>query len=275
MTISLQKASLWKRISAYLFDVIIAVMVTVGFATALAGVLNYDGYTEQLGSYYAEYEKDGIDFDISDEDYNKLSEEEKAKYEEAKQAFASDERVLALYNTMFNVTLAIAGGSLLLTHLILYFAIPLFFKNGQTLGKKIFGLAVIRTNCVKATNPVLFIRAIVGQCAMETMVPALLLIMIFFGVLGSVGTITLFLLLALQLGVMIATKTNSTIHDLLTDTVVVDFASQQIFETEEARIAFIEEMQREEVQSQHTYSFYKKTEETEETQTDEIPSSKE
>ena len=153
MTISLQKASVWKRISAYLFDVIISVMVTVGFATALASILNYDGYTEQLKSYYAEYEQDGIDFDISDEDYNKLSEEEKAKSQAAKEAFAKDERVLALYDTMFNTTLVIIGGSLLLTHLILYFAVPLLFKYGQTLGKKIFGLAVIRTHCVKATPP--------------------------------------------------------------------------------------------------------------------------
>ena len=37
----------------------------------------------------------------------------------------------------------------------------------------------------------------------------------------------------LNLGVIIYTPTNSTIHDLLCDTVVVDIASQEIFETEE------------------------------------------
>ena len=56
--------------------------------------------------------------------------------------------------------------------------------------------------------------------------------------LGLIGIVMLFLLLVLQIGVMIYTKTNSSIHDLLSDTVVVEYASQQIFETEEDLIAY-------------------------------------
>ena len=37
----------------------------------------------------------------------------------------------------------------------------------------------------------------------------------------------------LQVAMLIVTKTNSSIHDLLADTVVVDYVSQQIFETQE------------------------------------------
>lgn len=266
MTVTLQKANIWKRISAYMFDAIICFMVAVGFAAVLASAFQYDGYTKQLENYYQEYETYyGIDFDITEEDFNKLSQEQKDVYETAQKAFSTDENVLKLYDTMFYVTLAIISGGVLISHLILYFAVPLFFKDGKTLGKKIFGLAVVRTNCVKITTPVLFIRSIIGQCAMETLVPVLLFTMIFFGLLGSVGVITLFLLLALQIGVMIATKTNSSIHDLLTDTAVVDFASQIIFESEEARIAYIEEMHRQEAAEKEQYPFYKRDEDSAET----------
>ena len=113
------------------------------------------------------------------------------------------------------------------------FVVPLLFKNGQTLGKKIFGLAVVRSNSVKATGPAMFIRAIIGKCTMETMVPICILIMIVSGKLGSIGLIVLALIAILQAAMMISTRTNSCIHDLISDTVVVDYASQRIFESNE------------------------------------------
>ena len=80
---------------------------------------------------------------------------------------------------------------------------------------------------------------------METMVPVLLVLMLFFGMLGGVGVITLGLFGILQIVVMIVTQTNSSIHDLLSDTVVVDMASQMIFDTDEERIAYLEAQQKE------------------------------
>ena len=57
------------------------------------------------------------------------------------------------------------GGGTFLAFLVWYFILPLLFGYGRTLGKKIFGLAVIRTNLVKVSNPVLFVRTIVGMFA--------------------------------------------------------------------------------------------------------------
>ena len=79
---------------------------------------------------------------------------------------------------------------------------------------------------------------------METMFPLLIVLMIYFGYLGIIGTVTLLLFFVLQLGVMIKTPTNSSIHDLLSDTMVVDLVSQRIFETEEERIDYLAEEQR-------------------------------
>ena len=236
MPVSIQKANLGKRIMAFIFDMILTVILAFGLATAMSAIVGYDKYEAQIQSYYDEYEdKYGIKIEgLTSEEYKKLSDEDKAKYEAAEDAWSKDQRVLKNYNMRFSLSLLIISIPLLLSYANTYFVVPLLFKNGQTLGKKIFGLAVIRTNCIKASNPVLFVRSILGFYTMETMVPVLMIVMIFFGMLGIVGIITIALLLLLEIIVIIATKTNSSIHDLLSDTVVVDYSSQQIFESQEA-----------------------------------------
>ena len=255
MSISLQKGNFWKRISAYLFDLILTVMIAVGIAAAMSAILKYDNYSKELETYYTKYETlYATDFDVTEEEYNALSEEAKANYQAASEAFGKDQNVKAVYAKMFSLTLVILSVSLLVSISLIYFVVPLLFKNGQTLGKKIFGLAVMRTNCVKLTPPILFVRSILGLYTIETMVPVLLVTMIYFGVMGIVGTMTIFLLLGLQVVVMAVTQTNSSIHDLLSDTVVVDMSSQEIFESQEELIAYKEAMQaREAAKAEQAY----------------------
>ena len=242
MSVGLQKANFWKRFSAFLFDIIFVVTLAVGLAAVLSLAFGYTNYSAKLQEYYTEYElKYAIDLDITEEAFNALSASQQEAYRTASQLFSQDERVLSVYYAMFYLSLAIAAISILISVLVVYFLVPLFFKNGQTLGKKIFGLAVMRTNCVKISNFVLFARTVFGLYTIEIMVPVLLITMIYFNVLGIVGTITIGLLLILEIVVMCITQTNSSIHDLLADTVVVEMSSQQIFETEEALIAYKQE----------------------------------
>ena len=86
------------------------------------------------------------------------------------------------------------------------------------------------------SSPVVFVRSIVGLYAMETMFPLIILMMIWFGMLGIIGTIILIGFAILQISCLISTQTNQSIHDLLTDSVVVDMASQTIYETNEELI---------------------------------------
>ena len=266
MTISLQKANFWKRISAYLLDFILTVILATGAAFVVSTIIDYDScsdaYTAKQEFYYEQAEeKYGIDLHISQADYDAMSETDRKAYdetsqlalEEINQLLNADNEFLALHSKMFTLTLLILSLSLLTSIFVLYFIVPLIFKNGQTIGKKIFGLGVIRTNFVKLTNPILFIRSIVGLYAMETMFPILMILMIFFQLLGIVGLIVILLLFIMQIGVMIATQTNSSIHDLLSDTVVVDFATQQIFETDEELIAFKQKQHEEEANKPNTY----------------------
>ena len=77
------------------------------------------------------------------------------------------------------------------------------------------------------------------------MIPVLLIIMIFFGSLGVVGTAVILGIAAVQVIVTGVTRHHRAIHDLLSDTVAVELASQMIFDSEEERIAYIEARHRE------------------------------
>ena len=248
MKFDIQRADPWKRISAFLFDAVMIVMVAVGIAAILSLFLSYGEHYDTLSAAEQEYaEKYGIDLGIAPEEYEKLSEEEKQKYEAADAEFAKDERVIYAYNMLLNLSLIILTMSLLLAFVALELVVPIFFKHGRTLGKKIFGLAVMRTNGVKLGGQAHFIRSIIGKYTMETMVPVYILLMIIFGNLGAVGTVLLILILLLEIFTMCYTKTRSTIHDLVSDTVVVDMASQMIFESEEELIAYKTRIHEEEV----------------------------
>ena len=225
-----------------MFDIIVTIMLAAGFAVIINVFAGYDQKAADLDAYRTQYEEIyGIDFDINEEDYSKLATEQQQVYMDAHKALQQDAGFQKAFQVIFNLTMLMYGGGALAGYIVWYFVIPLFFGYGRTMGKRIFGLAVIRTNCVKVSAPVLFIRTVVGMFAIETMMPLALLIMIWFNMMGIVGLITIGLLGILQLWVLISTKTNSSIHDLLTDTVVVEFMSQQIFDTQEDMLHFVQE----------------------------------
>ena len=82
MRYDFQRASMLKRIPAWILDMILLVTLTTGFMAGLAYVLNWDAQTAAMDSVYTRYEQDyGIDFGITDEEIANLSKEELAKYE--------------------------------------------------------------------------------------------------------------------------------------------------------------------------------------------------
>lgn len=239
MIYDLQKASLSKRLSAYILDFFVMVLIAAALMAVIYDIVGYDKKADELQSYYDEYEERyGIATDISPDEYNKLTDEEKAIYDEASEAFGKDERVLNVYSLLISLTVTITSISILLAYVVTDVVLPLILKNGQTIGKKVFNIAVMRVDGVKISGFQIFVRAVLGKYTIETMVPVLLLLMTFFGIMGSVAIIVVILLLILQIVVMIVTKTHSTIHDLLAVTVTVDLESQKIFESEAELIEY-------------------------------------
>lgn len=239
MIYDIQKASILKRVSAWLLDTILLLIVVAGLAGLISAIVDYDSYNTKLGDYYASYEQEyGVTFNITHEEYEALTSEQRDSYDTAYDALIADDDVLYVYNMLINLTLVIVTFSILVGYLLLEFAVPIWLKNGQTVGKKVFGIAVIRTNGVRMNHVSLFIRTVLGKFTIETMIPVLVVIMLLFNMVGLFGTILVFGLLAVQLALLIATHTNSLIHDKLADTVAVDLSSQLIFDTEQDLIEY-------------------------------------
>lgn len=318
MIYDLQKASMTKRISAYLLDIILMVILITGFALLMSYVTDIDTdigeYREVLSEYSEKHSENewGILFDYEKGDYTMditgrtnevLTDEQRQYLIDCEKELKADERypgkdlqeteelykeysqrhssnihhiTIDYYNQtyridvrylkegilteeqlsfisscteelesddkfqyacdmMFNKALIIISISFLLAHLILEFIVPLIFKNGQTFGKKVFAIGVMRIDGVKVQPVVLFVRAILGKFTIEAMIPAFLIMMHYFG-LGTIVTLGVLILIVLfEIILIIATKTNSLIHDILSSTVVVDLQSQMIFDSVEAK----------------------------------------
>jgi uncharacterized RDD family membrane protein YckC len=241
MIYDLQKADVWKRASAGLFDLIMKVIGAVGFIFLLSLVVGFNSYSERYESRQNVFEAQyNVSFDNINniEDYEKLSADEKALIDEAFSAFAADEEANYLFNMLFQLTIITVTFGILLSYLVFDFIIPMFFKNGQTLGKKVFGVAVMRLDNVKISGPILFIRSILGKYTIETMVPVMLVLMTAFGVVGGLGVIVALIVILANIIMMLVTRTNSGIHDMLANTVVVDLQSQMIFDSPEALLEY-------------------------------------
>lgn len=225
-----------KRVSALLLDIILVSIFATGFGYLISAIIGYDAMLERLETTYTAYETEyNVRLDMTNEEFAVMDEAEQARYLEAYDIMAEDPEVSYCYSMVMNMTLVILSLGILLGYAVNDFVIPLIFKNGQTIGKKVFDLAVMQNDHTKIKTISLAVRTLLGRFAVETMVPVLLCIMIYFGFVGIAGTIGLGLLLLLQLAVLIATPTNAAIHDLLAQTVVVDMKSQMIFEDLDAK----------------------------------------
>ncbi len=333
MNFDIQKAGMLKRVSAWLLDTILLVVLATGFMALIGVICDYDthykAWTDVYPQYSAtysihldateeevaalpeviqkvhaeavkQYEAEvevlrqryesllGSSLDKTEEEIASMTEDEKAKYnsavatfnlhvgqakEDVEAAFAirfdltqeesqklmaageddihyqhymavdkllrEDEAAQKEYRLVVGFTLMITSIGILLSVVLLEFVMPLIFKNGQTLGKKAFGIALMHANGVKVNNLTMFVRSILGKYTIDIMVPVLLIEMILFAGLGWIGLLVIGLLLALNLGLFFFTKTHTAIHDLLAKTVAIDLASQHIFDSEEEMIGFM------------------------------------
>ena len=249
MIYDLQKASLVKRFSAFLLDFILLAMLFTGAMLAVSSITNYDSYFNKLEERLTtiqenynipEIEKNhSIYFNefqyMTEDERTTLPEEVLEAYSKCTEAMSKDTVTIKLYETIMSLSILIVSTSMLVAFLILEFLIPLLFKNGQTIGKKVFSIAVMRKDGIKISPMVLFIRAILGKYTVGTMVPIVMLIMLLFGSSPIASIAIILLILILQVVLLFTTKTRSLIQDYLASTVVVDLQSQMIFDSIEAK----------------------------------------
>ena len=232
-------------------------VVVIGIATLMSTVLKYDTHIEVIESrkaYYianaeAEYEQEHgeackLDLTLG---YSEMSEGQKEIYDKVDQALGKDDTVQTATFLLLNYSLVICLVSTFVAYAVLEFAVPMIFGNGQTLGKKLFSIGVIRTNTVKASPFVLFVRMLFGKYTIETVLPMFVLIMMFFGIIGIVGPIVILGLLLLEVIAMLVTRTRSALHDLIADCCVVDLSTQMVFASEQALVEYKKKLHEEQV----------------------------
>ena len=239
MIYDLQRASMWKRLSAALFDSILLGVAAVLFMWLLSVALGFDTHYQTMTDAYARYgEEYGINLNPGLSEYEAMSESEVERLNEAYAALSADSEAMYAYNMLLNLSLTITSLGILLAYLVMEFTLPMCFKNGQTIGKKIFGIGLMRSDGVKITGSGLFARSFLGKYTICTMIPVLIVIMIFFGMLGRIGTVILALIALLQLILLLATRNHTPIHDLFASSVCIDVGSQLIFDTYDDMIAY-------------------------------------
>ena len=266
----LRKIGFVKRASALLLDAILLVVLTTGFMFIISLICKYDheqdlliSYQEQWSDYHKNYaqgvsEAYGFTYKITDEEkqtftvtdkdgnrvtlddvWKKLSEADGAGNEVTVKAW-EDFQVLKdgapldrQYSYVLNLMFMMLSVGTALSYMVLEFIIPIIMKNGQTVGKKVFGIGLVRPDCVKITIPQLFARTFIGKYAIETMFPILLIILFFFGSLGIMAIILFAAVTILNIAVFFASKNRTPIHDVLAHTVVIDFKLQVVFQSTE------------------------------------------
>ena len=222
-----------------MLDFILLVVLATGVGMVVSAITGFDTYNDALGQRQAQYEQQyGVSFDLSQSEFAELTEEEQKKLTDAYDELAKDPDFIYNYNMVINLSLTIVSTSLVVAYLALEFVVPLLFGNGQTVGKKIFGIAVMKLSGIKVDAVSLFVRTLLGKFTFETMIPLLLLLMMLWGAIGMVGPLVIGAILVTEIVFMITSHTNAMIHDKLAQTVAVDMQSQMIFASEAELLAY-------------------------------------
>lgn len=266
MIYDVQKASVTKRFAAFLLDIILIACLAVGFMALIAVICKYDTHYKNMQSMATQVQKEvvetykqqtGFDLNMSSEEYDALTEEQKTQVNELRtkagkeitEKLNANSEFMKEYKYINGLTPLMVSIGVFLSVLIFEFIIPVAFKNGQTIGKKVFGLAVMHTNGVRVRPFSMFVRSILGMYVFEMMVPIYLILMAFFyHVLSgyiAIGVIVAIVILQIAVFAYTFKSTASVLHDLIARTVCVDFSSQMIFDSEEELMEFKKAQQNE------------------------------
>ena len=254
MIYDLQKASIGKRISAFIFDFILFITLAVGAAALVSNALGYDANAERLqeiqANYFVEhvgsdYIERGVKPGITSAEYGELSEVDRNAYDKAQKAFGDDAEANEIYSKLLGYIFLITNLGPLISCIVLELVIPLFLRNGQTIGKKIFGIGVMMQTGVKLNSIALFSRSILGKYAIETALPLLACTMLLLGSSNLLILAVVIAIFVINVGLLLFSNKHTVIHDIVSYSVCVDLSSQMIFDTEEDLIDYKNRVHRE------------------------------
>lgn len=228
---TLNLANPWKRFAAWLLDFILLATLAVGIMWLLSIAFNFTAENAKLYSYYEQYGvytvTDGVGvFCETDAAY---SNECAAKWTN----FGNDASAVAQYQKIVTLTFIMLTLGVFIATTIIYLVFPLIFKNGQTIGKKVMGVALLSKDEIQVSTFQVVTRYLLGNFTVMLMLPIMLVLVAIYFNWGLILTIPG---IAIELGNLVAimaTKNKQNIPDLIARTIPVDISSQIIAKTPE------------------------------------------
>ena len=257
----IQKATVSNRISAFLADLVAFFFVAIGISAIVSGIVGYDAASEKFNEIVYAYEEEFI-YDaynikngtesapLSREEIDKIIRENQdthlewynAQVAAANEKLREDEDAMAAYERVILLSILNITVSVLISYIVLEIVVPLLLKNGQTIGKKIFGIALMRIDGVKISPLQLVVRTILGKYTIETMIPLLVVLSMYFSLLSPdlvlFGLAVIAVLIIVECVLFFKSGMTDFIHDKMALTICVDMKSQLIFDSEEALIEY-------------------------------------
>lgn len=218
----MEKHPFMKRAFAGAIDVLLIAILTVFIAMPMSSLTGYKQARADVDSMLSSMEQAyGVRFNLTPQELQNLTEEQSRQYEAAFARFAGSEEDVKNYNRMVLGSYMTVLGSVLVAVLILELGIPLILKNGQTLGKKLMGLVVIKMEGSPADALGIIARAVLGKYLVEIAVPVFTILAIYNGNAGGRSSLMIMGLFLVQAACMGLTKERRLIHDFLSGTRVV------------------------------------------------------
>lgn len=216
-----------KRTGAFLIDFLLTVVIAILVSFPAKAIASYDSAVENMDSAFeAIASRHGVSIDITNEQYAAFTEEELAAWEAAFTEIADNEQAMDLYNKTVRLSMTLTYVCLIVGVLVVEIGFPFYFANGQTPGKKIFGLRIEKKDGKPVGFSTLLIRSILGKLIIEYGIPVLFYFNLVYGAGVSAASVGFLMLATAQLMSFFLTEDRRVIHDFLASTHVVKLDNQ-------------------------------------------------
>lgn len=208
-----------RRIGAFLIDFILTILVALLVSVPAKAITSYNPTVSKMDSTFESIAaKHGISLNITTEEFNAFTEEQNRAWEDTFTEISENEEATALYDRYVRLSIIITYVSLVIAVLLSEVVVPLFFRNAQTVGKRLLKLVVVNRDSDPISLATLLVRSIFGKLLIEYGLPVFFYFGIVFGGGHSFGFIGFMMLVVAQIMCVLLTKDRRAIHDFLAST---------------------------------------------------------
>ena len=218
------------RIAAFILDTVLFLILFTGVLYLISLIFGFDALHDTLR---AEQIKEGyLILNAETNEYEIISKDH-PNYDVVIENVSNN---ALLMDTLFTVNQFSMNAPLIALAIVMFileFVVPMFLKNGQTVGMKFFKIALISNNNLAITTTQLFARCIIGKIAVLGIIPMLAILYIFLNAGGGLfGTIILLVVVIIQIIMLIKNKNHEGIADKIANVYPVNFTETVIYKTQ-------------------------------------------